>query len=53
MDENIARANIAHFRKLLETTTEQAKRGMLLQLLSEEELKLQAAVEAKKQSKLG
>ena len=42
MDKDIARLNIEHFRKLLERETEEAKRGMLLRLLAEEEAKLNA-----------
>jgi hypothetical protein len=48
MDEAIARENIKHFRKLLETETDQAKRKMIIQLLSEEDVKLAKAVERKK-----
>ena len=42
MNKDIARLNIEHFRKLLERETEEAKRGMLLRLLAEEEAKLNA-----------
>jgi hypothetical protein len=47
MDEFVARANIAHFKTLLESETDQAKRKLLLQLLAEEELKLAAALRGK------
>lgn len=51
MDEAIARENIKHFSKLLETETDPAKRKTLMQLLSEEEVKLQKALRRKRQEK--
>jgi hypothetical protein len=51
MDEAIARENIKHFRKLLETETDGAKRRMLTQLLSEEEVKLAKALHRKRDEK--
>ena len=44
MDAEIAKANIEHFKKLLETETDAAKRDVLKRLLAEEELKLAAAL---------
>jgi hypothetical protein len=44
MDEWIARLNIEHFRKLLATELDETKRKTLLQLLAEEERKLEAAL---------
>ena len=41
----IARANIEHFRKLLETDTDARKRAVIARLLTEEQTKL-AAIEA-------
>ena len=43
MDQWIARLNIEHFRKLLATELDETKRKTLLQLLAEEERKLEAA----------
>jgi hypothetical protein len=51
MDEAIARENIEHFRKLLETETDQAKRKTIAQLLSEEEVKLEKALRRKRAEK--
>jgi hypothetical protein len=51
MDEAIARENIKHFRKLLETEADDAKRKTLLQLLSEEEVKLEKALRRKRAEK--
>jgi len=48
MDKMIARLNIEHFRKLLASEMDQAKRRTLLQLLSEEEAKLAALLMAPK-----
>jgi ABC-type uncharacterized transport system auxiliary subunit len=48
MDEAIARENIKHFRKLLETETEEAKRKTIVQLLNEEEAKLAKAIQLKR-----
>ena len=46
MDEFIAKANIQHFKELLATERNEAKRKLLLQLLAEEEQKLAAALRA-------
>ena len=43
MDEFIARANIDHYRKLLADESDPASRQRLLDLLAEEEKKLEAA----------
>jgi hypothetical protein len=47
MDEFIAKANIEHFKALLATEKDEAKRKLLLQLLAEEEQKLAAALRRK------
>jgi len=43
MSEFIARANIDHYRKLLANESDPASRQRLLDLLAEEEKKLEAA----------
>lgn len=48
MDEFIAKANIQHFKELLATERNEAKRKLLLQLLAEEEQKLAAALRRKR-----
>ncbi|MEX6506090.1 hypothetical protein [Jiella sp. M17.18] len=48
MDESIALLNIQHFRKLLESETDPAKRATIRHLLAEEEERL-AASRANKQ----
>jgi len=40
MDRTVADLNIAHFKKLLESETEPAKRETIERLLAEEEAKL-------------
>lgn len=40
MDDYIARLNIAHFRRLLKTELDDARRKVILQLLEEEERRL-------------
>jgi hypothetical protein len=40
MNKDISRLNIEHFRKLLESETDEAKRSMVHRLLAEEEAKL-------------
>jgi len=47
MDVAIAKANIEHFKKLLETETDEKKRAVLKRLLAEEELKLTAALKGR------
>ncbi|HZV03627.1 MAG TPA: hypothetical protein VE999_00925 [Gemmataceae bacterium] len=51
MDVAIAKANIEHFKKLLETETDEKKRAVLQDLLAEEELKLAAALKARSDRK--
>ncbi len=53
MDAEIAKANIEHFKKLLKTETDAAKRDVLKRLLAEEELKLAAALKGRNDSKKG
>jgi hypothetical protein len=40
MDRSVARLNVEHYRRLLETETDEARRRTLLRLLAEEEVKL-------------
>jgi hypothetical protein len=42
MDGTVARLNIEHYRRLLTTETDEAKRRTILGLLGEEEAKLAA-----------
>jgi len=42
MDKFVARLNIEHYRKLLATEQDEAKRRELLRLLAEEEVRLAA-----------
>jgi hypothetical protein len=42
MPEEIAKANIEHFKKLLETEADAEKRAVIKRLLAEEEQKLAA-----------
>jgi len=51
MDVAIAKANIEHFNKLLETETDEKKRGLLERLLVEERLKLAAALKGRHERK--
>ncbi len=44
MDNTVADLNIAHFRKLLETETDPAKRQTIERLLAAEEAKLALAL---------
>ena len=48
MDEAIARANLKHFKTLLETEADPVKRAILMELLAAEEEKLSAALERKR-----
>ena len=41
MDRSVARLNIEHFKKLLAVETDDKKRQILVQLLAEEEAKLE------------
>jgi hypothetical protein len=51
MPVEIARANIAHFKKLLETEADEKKRGALQRQLADEEQKLAAAIKARNEKK--
>jgi hypothetical protein len=53
MPVEIARANIAHFKRLLETETDKTKRCTLEQLLAEEERKLAKLLKAQSGKKEG
>ena len=53
MPDGIARANIEHFKKLLEAETDARKRRVLEQLLAEEEQKLAAVLRAQADRKKG
>ena len=53
MPVEIARANIEHFIKLLETERDPKKRSVLERLLAEEELNLTAALKARSERKEG
>ena len=48
MDKRVARLNIEHYRKLLATELDEAKRRKLQTLLAEEEKKLAAPDSARK-----
>lgn len=43
MDRTVAHLNIEHYKRLLETETDQEKRALLQRLLKEEETKLEKA----------
>ena len=45
MDKTVARLNIEHYRKLLATEQDEAKRQTILRLLAEEEAKLAALID--------
>jgi hypothetical protein len=47
MDEFVAKENIKHFKKLLVTETDEAKRQAMLNLLAEEEAKLTKIIAAR------
>ena len=51
MADGIARANIEHFRKLLATEKDEAKRRVLTKLLAEEEEKLAEVLRRKRNDK--
>ncbi|MGE5158822.1 MAG: hypothetical protein ACM3OF_11830 [Gemmatimonas sp.] len=51
MDVAIAKANIEHFKKLLQTEADPAKRNVLLRLLADEETKLASALKARSGNK--
>lgn len=48
MDRTVADLNIAHFKKLLESETDEEKRRVLLRLLAAEEAKLVATSKGQK-----
>ena len=52
MDKTVADLNIEHYKKLLATETDPAKRQTIQRLLAEEEAKL-ALAQAKKTTKQG
>ncbi len=52
MDKAVAHLNIEHYRKLLVTETDQAKRETLHRLLAEEEAKLAALMNTPAAKKL-
>jgi hypothetical protein len=47
MPDGIARLNIEHFKKLLETEADPQKRAVIERLLAEEKLKLTALLKAR------
>jgi hypothetical protein len=53
MDRSVARLNMEHFKKLLETEADEKKRQILAQLLSEEEAKLEKANQETKDRRQG
>ena len=53
MDVEIAKANIEHFKKLLETETDEQKRSVLERLLAEEKSKLATALKRQNEKKKG
>jgi hypothetical protein len=46
IERTVTRLNIEHYKKLLESETDEPKRQMLLRLLAEEEVKLRNLTEA-------
>jgi hypothetical protein len=50
VDKTVADLNIAHFKKLLSTAVNPAKRETIARLLAEEEAKLARALDPKKDS---
>ncbi len=53
MDVEIAKANIEHFNKLLETETDEQTRAVVRRLLVEEKSKLAVALERQSKRKTG
>ena len=51
MDVAIAKANIEHFKNLLETETDESKCVVLRRLLAEEEVKLASALKSRGEKK--
>jgi hypothetical protein len=50
---NIARLNVEHYRRLLATETDSAKRAMIEKLLAEEEAKLRSLEDERKRDGSG
>jgi len=46
IERTVTRLNIEHYKKLLESETDEPRRQMLLRLLAEEEAKLRSLTEA-------
>ena len=53
MDRTVAQLNIAHFKKLLAKTNDEAERAKLLRLIAEQEAKLKAAEPESKRTRAG
>ncbi len=53
IDAEIAKANIEHLTKLLQTETDSAKRNVIERVLVEEELKLAAALKDRSDRRKG
>ena len=53
MPDGIARANIEHFKQLLEKETDAQKRSVIERLLAEERLKLAALLKARGERREG
>ena len=53
MERTVARLNIEHFKRLLETETDETKRQTLLRLLAEEEAKLRSLPEPRTEKRSG
>jgi hypothetical protein len=53
VDQTIARLNIEHFRRLLKTETDPAKRATITRLLADEEAKLRSINAEKDRKKQG
>ncbi len=52
MDRTVARFNIEHYRRLLETETDETKRQMIVRLLAEEEATLEPISGPKKRDNI-
>jgi hypothetical protein len=53
MDVDIAKANIEHFKQLLQTEADQVKRAVLERLLADEQSKLATALKGRRERKEG
>jgi hypothetical protein len=53
MPEEIAKANIEHFKRLLESETDVEKRAVIERLLAEEKLKLSALIDTRSEREKG